>query len=299
MFLYRISGVTVASEVALSGALPLAAGEPDVVIRQGPVAETLPNPSTSAPNWEDDGERFLMRTPGVGRFLAAHGREVTFEPEAGVPAADCAVYLQGTMLAMLLNQRGGILLHASAVAAGGKAVLFCGDSGEGKSTLAAALSLRGHAVLGDDVCVVRFDAAGGPIVSADARQLKLKDTTIAAIGLDDRRGGAAPGQKTYVRPPLEAAAELPLGAIYVLCSVEEGEDRVQPLGGARAFRALAANAFRPGLVQRSGQGPRYFLGGAKILRHAGVFALRRRRDLATLANTAERLESHWREIGLR
>ena len=42
-------------------------------------------------------------------------------------------------------------LHASAVAFGQQAVAFVGAEGAGKSTTAAALALRGHAILSDDV----------------------------------------------------------------------------------------------------------------------------------------------------
>ncbi len=64
---------------------------------------------------------------------------------------DAATYLLGPVLGLFLRLRGVTCLHASAVAFGGQAVAFVGSEGAGKSTTAAALALRGHAILSDDV----------------------------------------------------------------------------------------------------------------------------------------------------
>ena len=59
---------------------------------------------------------------------------------------DVATYLLGPVLGLLLRLRGVPCLHASAVAFGDSAVAFAGSEGAGKSTTAAALASRGHAV---------------------------------------------------------------------------------------------------------------------------------------------------------
>lgn len=237
----------------------------------------------------------------MGRFLISHGRDVIFEPEHGAPLVECAIYLQGTVLGVLLNQRGKIVLHASAVEMGGKAVLFCGPSGEGKSTMAAALSMRGHRVIGDDVCAIGFDEKQRPVVSADARRLKLDDVCIDAMQLEAQRDEPAPGSKgkVYVNPPHGwNGHELLLGAIYMLQSGPEEIDHITQLPSATALRKLRDNAHRPTLVRRTGQTARYFEAAAQILRHANVFTISRHRDLSRLAGTAAMLEEHWRSIGL-
>jgi hypothetical protein len=301
MLLYRISGMIVLSEFELPGAWPIDAGEPDVVMRTGLVPETLAGPRTAMPNWEASDHAFLLRVAGVGRFLLLHGREVIFEPEDGKQQAACASYLQGTVVGMLLNQRGGIVMHASAVAVDGKAVLICGVSGAGKSTLAATLSTRGHGMVSDDVSLITFDAGGRPVVRSDARQLKLADPAIAALGLDADRGVAVPGntEKSYVRPPSRwDGADLLLGGIYLLRSKTPGTDGITALDPAAALRRLQHNAYRPGLIRRMGQAARYFAANARIVQQAGVFMVDRERGLSRLMATAAMMEAHWQQIGL-
>jgi hypothetical protein len=55
-----------------------------------------------------------------------------------------------------LPRRGGLLLHASAVAAGDRALIFCGVSGAGKSTIASLLDDASPAIakLADELLVV-------------------------------------------------------------------------------------------------------------------------------------------------
>lgn len=59
-----------------------------------------------------------------------------------------------------LAESGHVMLHAAAVVVEGHAALFCGASGEGKSTLAAGFARRGLRVLSDDVLRVASDQTG-------------------------------------------------------------------------------------------------------------------------------------------
>lgn len=64
---------------------------------------------------------------------------------------DAADYLLGPVMGFVLRMRGVVCLHASSVVCEGRAAAFVGVPGAGKSTTAAAMSLRGHAVVSDDI----------------------------------------------------------------------------------------------------------------------------------------------------
>jgi hypothetical protein len=142
---YRVSGLSVASEIVLPGLIAGAQGPaPEVTIRRGPVPDSLPGARASGPTWQIAGKQFLMRIPDIARFLLNDGREIVVAPESEASAADIPIFILGTVFGILLHQREQIVLHASAVRVNGKAVLFAGSSGAGKSTLAAALAQRGY-----------------------------------------------------------------------------------------------------------------------------------------------------------
>ena len=95
----------------------------------------------------------VMRFEDGTHFLIGHsGRELSL---IAAPAAytrdDLAAYALGPVLTVALHLQGAVLLHASAAVIAGKAVLFAGGSGSGKSTTAAMLHRLGYAILSDDM----------------------------------------------------------------------------------------------------------------------------------------------------
>lgn len=298
---YRISGLAVRSEIALPGAIGRDVDAAEVVIRCAPVPDALDDAHTRGPNWQLGADRILMRVPGVARFLLTEGREIAFEMENGLPAHQASAFLVGTIFGMLLHQRGQIVLHASAVAVGSRAVLFCGSSGAGKSTLAAALDQRGYPVVADDFCAVAFGADGAPVALPDGRQLKLWEHSIRSMDLSDARGGAVRDclEKFFVQPQGSCPEGLPIGAVYVL----REERPSQPAGISRpnvvdASLLLRVNAYRPLLLQRMGQQAAYFRAATTIAASAGIFHLTRAMDFAEMPAVTASLEAHWRLLGL-
>ena len=91
----------------------------------------------------EDGTRFLIGRTGRELSLVDAPEEYTRD--------DLAAYALGPVLTVALHLQGAMLLHASAAVIGGKAVLFAGASGSGKSTTAAMLNLQGYAILSDDM----------------------------------------------------------------------------------------------------------------------------------------------------
>ncbi|HYS78426.1 MAG TPA: hypothetical protein VEO94_06280, partial [Candidatus Dormibacteraeota bacterium] len=76
------------------------------------------------------------------------------------------------LTASLILERGGLLLHASGVVRGGRAYMFFGPSGRGKTTV--TILSPGDVVLSDDLSLIvrngdRFEAAGVPFGMAHQR----------------------------------------------------------------------------------------------------------------------------------
>jgi hypothetical protein len=133
----------------------------------------------------------LLDVTEIGRFLIRGGRRVSVEPRFPLDEPAVRLYLLGSVLAMLSYQRGLVPLHACCLiltpdttdgsAAG--AVVIAGDSGVGKSTLAATLALQGVPILADDVCVVDTIGPGEPIVWPSIARLKLWRDTVERLGI--------------------------------------------------------------------------------------------------------------------
>ncbi|MGA8023807.1 MAG: hypothetical protein WB990_12605 [Candidatus Acidiferrales bacterium] len=199
----------------------------------------------------------LAYSDGTQFWLDREGTEVWGTWPADVTLEDAATYLLGPILGRVLRLRGVTCLHASAVAFGEEAVAFVGPAGAGKSTTAAALALRGHAVLSDDV-VALAERDGSFYVHSAYPYLCLWPESVQSIfGSPD----ALPQFSTnYEKRCLSlgkqelqfAERPLQLTAIYLL-----GERRDDPapviedLPPLQAFLSLLANTFGMNVVDGS------------------------------------------------
>jgi hypothetical protein len=166
MFAYDAYGLHIASEVALP--LPPAAGSqrtPDLALRLGDEREVpherppgtrvaeIARPDRTIFYTLARGDRTVLRYPGLAEFTAAdhHMTRVTAHLHPGADAGLLPVLVSGALLAVHLMLNHHLVLHASAVRTGGRAVAFVGSSGMGKSTLAAALCGLGCGLVSDDL----------------------------------------------------------------------------------------------------------------------------------------------------
>jgi hypothetical protein len=297
---YRIAGLGVASEIALAGVIGTPETAADVIIRFGQVPRELDGATDVRATYQVAGERFLVLIPGIARFLLMAGREIVIEAEPGAEPGDVAVFVTGTVFGIALHQRGQFVLHASAVRVGSRAVLFCGASGAGKSTMAATLAAKGYPVIADDICAVSLDD-GAPFVQSDGRRLKLWSNAVDALGMQERRGEAVRAKlhKYYVDPPSTDGGALPLGALYALRETRApATDGIERPNIVDATLLVRRNAYRPRLVRTMNQGQHYLQSAAAVIARAGVFVLHRPLEFRALPATIGTLEAHWREIGL-
>ncbi len=301
-FGYLVSGLTVRSDLRMPGLIEAAVSSgPSVTIRRADLSPHLADVISSGLTWQMSDRRFLLEIPGTVRMLLCEGRELWYDPIDGTCDSDLDVFVGGTGLGILLQQRGWTVLHASAVRVGDTAVLFCGASGAGKSTLAAALGGRGFDLVADDFCGIATGADGVARVHPDGRRFKLWDDAIEQLALASRRGAAVRSRlrKFHVDPHATSLAALPVAAVYVLAEdrppAVPGIMRANLVDAALLFRA---QAYRPALVRCMRQQPLYLAAAAAMCRGGGVFTLTRARRFDAMDAVLDDLAMHWRELGL-
>jgi hypothetical protein len=177
-------------------------------------------------------------------------------------------------LCTLLSMRGDLVLHASAVEAGGRAVLFCGPTQRGKSTLARALGEAGRRLLGEDgIAIDLGDRESVAFPGARGVRVRSRDGNgQARTDLLPDPGSGEPGP-------------CPVGAV-VLLEERGAELAVEPLEPARALALLT-----PNLVHSGGRGAigAAFANLATLLSSTPAFTASLPDDLGELAASVERL----------
>lgn len=302
MFHYRVSGLTVASEQLLPGLIKSGSSDqrPDIHIRRGAVPETLDGVTHSGPSWQLAGNRFLLRVPNILRMLLIDGREILFEPAPGAALGDEAIFLSGSGIGILMQQRGRVVLHASAVKVNDHAVLFCGPSGAGKSTLAVALGMFGYPSVADDFCCLTMEGSVAWL-EPDGRQHKLWGQAIEALGIADRKRNPIRSslQKYFVTAQGDVEAPMPVGMVYELHAVTpyqpSGIQRPRSIDGAHL---VLRNAYRPALIHHFGQRQLYFDAAAALMADGRIQKFTRAMNFEEVAASLHALETDWRANGL-
>src|SRR5579864_4054354 len=127
-------------------------------------------------------------------------------------------YFLGQVLSYCLLARGIEPLHATAIIVDDQAIAFLGDSGMGKSTLAAKFLQRGYTLLTDDVLALEFSGKDVWVRPGIARVKLNPDSADAVFG--GRRSIPMNSFTSKMIFPLSDAQHgnraVPLLALYVL-----------------------------------------------------------------------------------
>jgi len=249
----------------------------------------------------------------VGRFTVSEGRLVRVEPREGTSASSWRLPLLGSVMALLLEQRGFLSLHGGAarfhdgggceVAAG-----FLGGKGQGKSTFNAALSQAGFSLLCDDVLAVSgADTPDEPLMALSGfAWLKLAPDAVAGVW------NARPDEFDLVAPevadtdkravPARLAPDaLPMRHLFLLATSPDEADEpftLRPLSPSQALVAVLPHTFAARFGELYLKGARrlaHFRGCARLASECAVWELARKRDLSLLPATVAAVQNAVRE----
>ncbi|MEZ5680111.1 MAG: hypothetical protein R3E14_02325 [Erythrobacter sp.] len=289
MHRYFHSGLQTASEIELPEWADFAcdrSGEPDVsiVLADG-----------RSPAFPADGSTFASGDiagfciGGVGGWKLEGGRRMVLYPSLATDPAELRLFTMGSAWGLLGYQRGHGMWHGSAVARDTRAVLFCGDAGEGKSTMAAAMVAAGAALVGDDLGRVE-PGESHALIHPFSSRLKLCDEAVEHLGWrrhviqrDVMREGKF---HCFVKDHCAGQPALHLSAVVVLSSGDG--PALEQLSGAEALsEVLRGTIYRPEALEAMGRWGEQGALAARIVSQTPVFRLRRPRALDALDQSVE------------
>ena len=184
---YSAFGLHIASEVTLPELRPaeLQLGvpqtTPDIRISRGDAGRPMPTRKDGIVFDYADPDGIYMAWPGGAAIRIKDNRDVTIQPDTGVPDSYLAFPLLGPVMAWILIQRGLVVLHASAVEIDGQCVAFLGDKMAGKSTTAAAFVRAGYKIVTDDILAIDVTDPARAIVQPAFAQVKLDEQSSGAV----------------------------------------------------------------------------------------------------------------------
>jgi hypothetical protein len=301
-FRYSVYGITLRSQIALSlpeaekSNLPeveLKIGSPSAFSNAVHGAALKPNPG----GWGEhallqDGSTYL-RWPELAEFLVSDDGLHIICGLSPAPQEAFQVYLLGQTLSFALVKRGFEPLHSTSVVINGSAVAFLGNSGFGKSSLAAAFVGAGYRLLTDDLLLLREN---GKVLHGYPGPPRIKlFPKVARQFLKSNLGGVPMNNSTQklVMPLFENQVyrtAAPLKAIYVLNSprnvFRKQRMKMARLRPREAFVSLLRNTFNR-LLSDPDRLQRQFAAVAQLVAEVPVFMISYPRVLGSLPEVRE------------
>ncbi|MHC4197747.1 MAG: hypothetical protein ACYSRP_07535 [Planctomycetota bacterium] len=263
---------------------------------------TLKDTPDGQPAWAENHpfislEEYRFYTPEAGYYRVREGREIVVKPAPGAMISTVQLFLLGSAWSALCYQRGLSVFHASAVQVEDEAVAFCAHQGMGKSTMAAWLAVRGHALVSDDLTRFDIPVQGQLTIYPSAPRLKLWRDALSALewSSEELERDHFRFEKFYLPwTGVRQQQPLPLRAIYLL---EWGEWNITRLSGGTALhRFVSAATHRGALLEPMGQLGAYWHQCLELVSRVPVWELKRPRDLPAMGQTVDLLASHWASI---
>ena len=289
MFYVRAYGLLFRSPIALPFA-PAEPGRPDVTIRFGAVDASPGENAVAYGLWRACPGALVMDDPMAGRILVRGGEEIVI---AGDNPDAARVFLTGSALTALLQQRGFLTLHASSVMTPHGAAAFIGVSGAGKSTLMAALLRRGHALIADDVTALSPDAAGDLAAIPAFPAARLWGETMDALAMS--RDGAQrrmAGLDKFVTPIANFhAGPTAIRCVYGLAPELRADVAIDPIEAAEGFALITRNTHRRRISAAMGLAAPHFAMATRFSASARFAMARRPIDGFMIEALADAIEA--------
>jgi hypothetical protein len=270
--LYRLFGITMASDYHFANPLPRVSGVPDVSFT---CRRTSPYPAEAAKKLlyaseskTDDGESIFTIHAMDDGYVIHHAKTVDFYLSSETITAHLLdpaygymveIILLGEIFSLWLELRGIPMIHASATVVDDHAIAFLSTNKGGKTGLAAAFAQAGHQILTDDILPLEnrdgliLGLPGYPALrmwpdQADHFLGDYKNLDVVHPELSKRRIPVGPeGIGTF------CSERKPLKVIYL--PHRHGPDcdiTIEPLSQKNAFFSLIQYSFAAGLVERLG-----------------------------------------------
>ncbi len=247
---YKAFGLNIESAIKCPELLS-GTGIPDVSIRLGKIPEKFVENKNWEHFWRATPDYFFFSIKAVGKYLVTAGDTILVENHSEAITSDLKVFLLGTCFGVILHQRGILPIHGSGVVVNNAGVIFSGEMGAGKSTLAASFMNRGARIIADDVCAISFTDKGQSIIHPGSAQIKLCLDVAPRFNITADGGNRVSSYSDKLRLPIADDLQrkpLPVSSIYFLDKHEQMDITIRELTGREKFLHVSKNTYRKSLI---------------------------------------------------
>jgi hypothetical protein len=224
----------------------------------------------------EDEIQFTFKDTAV--ITVRQGREIIVDLLPNASEASLRFSIINATMAAVLQHRGLLVFHASAVARDGRAAIFMGSPTSGKSTIAAAMHRSGFSVLSDEIVAVAFPTlpqGDGPVVLPGMPHIRLLPRSAQYLGQDPEsmpRIRSDEDKRAYSARNGFPENSIPLRRIYIL--KKSDGNCLEPIAPQAAFLEIISNYYTIGMV-RAGGAPEHLKNCTRLISTVPIRRLHR------------------------
>lgn len=293
---YKIYGLNIKSEIEIEefDKLEEIHEENVVTITYSKIEKEIKDEIEKGSKIEILKDKIWFHIPNIATYLISNGSEIKVEVCEGADMKLMKVYLMCSCLGFIMLQRNMVAIHGGVIEIDGKAMIFTGDRGAGKSTLTTALRQRGYKFISDDVAAINFDEKV-PYVMPGFPYQKLCEDAMDNMGYDKEKCTSFMSDKhlKYMVPAHDEFINNPT-ELFGICELTVDDvDKVtiEEYKGSEKLNKIIENIYRGEYIKYlGGMNPVYFKKCLDIAKHIKFYKITRPRNKFTVDEQIELIE---------
>ena len=226
-----------------------------ISIKYARTPKTLKNILNVGPTFQSNNDELLLQLQTVGNYYIKYGNEILIEKKDETITEDIVrLFLFGSAIGALLQQRDLLVLHASAFKTNKGAVLICGTSGAGKSTTLQSFIKKGYQKLSDDTIALYYDEQEKKIMCLPSYpqsklwkksldMLDYESNGLKRVGLEIEKFALSTKEYFYDKP-------LALHAIFILATHQKEDIEINKIEGMARFNVIRNQTYRKNFLNK-------------------------------------------------
>jgi len=243
-------------------------------------------------------EQVWFHIDQVATYFIKNGNTVIIEPCENCNECLMKVYIMGSVLGLLLLQREVTAIHGGTIIIDGKAVIFTGERGAGKSTLTTAFGKKGYSFLSDDVAALNFDNELAIEPGFPYHKLCVDALESMNYYMEDYSFFQADGIIKYLVPDFHGfyKEKVPITSICELTVGDVENVQVEEIVGGEKLNKIIKNIYRiEYLGSMGGMTPKYLKKCIEVAKKIKFYKITRPKNKYTVDTQIEVIEDIFKE----
>lgn len=203
--------------------------------------------------YDETQDVFYFNTTQLGEIIIVKKREIYYVPNFDKGEDYLRMVILGSISMIYVNCFGLMSMHAASVVINNKAILFCGASGRGKSSIAAYFYSKGYHVLADDVTNCGINESGELVAYSSVPRIKLSEQVLTGMGVQTDGLLSIPSSKLKYSLPMDNydhTKSYPIDLVILPKFDVLVNDQMTKVTGIEKYKHLAQHVYRRKIAKK-------------------------------------------------